>query len=132
MTIVVTPSVTQVVTVQSPISRIVNIVTPGPQGDTVILIAPTPTYDISGRLTEINFNTDYLLTEDNFALMHEDDTFIIQEVGDPSNGYRKTYTYDANGNLSTITFYQPNMPTTRTTLTWVEGRWAGTSTPEVI
>ena len=104
MTIIVTPSVTQVVTVQSPISRIVNIVTPGPQGDTVILIAPTPTYDISGRLTEINFN----------------------------NGYRKAYTYDANGNLSTITFYQPNMPTTRTTLTWVEGRWAGTSAPEVI
>jgi len=27
--------------------------------------------------------TDYLLTEDNFALMYEDDTFIYQEVGNP-------------------------------------------------
>ena len=31
-----------------------------------------------------NFKSDdYLLTEDNFALMYEDDTFIYQEVGNP-------------------------------------------------
>jgi hypothetical protein len=89
------------IVVTAPISSIVNVVTAGPQGARVNLIAPVPTYNASGKITEINFN----------------------------NGYRKVYTYDASGYLSTMTFYQPNLPTVRTTLTWVNGQWRGTSAP---
>jgi hypothetical protein len=34
--------------------------------------------------TGANTGVDYLLTEDSFALMYEDDTFIYQEVANPS------------------------------------------------
>jgi hypothetical protein len=89
------------ITVTEPISSIVNIVTTGPQGARVDLIAPVPTYDEDGRIIEIDFNDDY----------------------------RKVYTYNADGYLSTMTFYQPDLPTVRTTLTWVNGQWRGTSAP---
>ena len=89
------------ITVTEPISSIANIVTSGPQGARVDLIAPVPTYDEDGRIIEIDFNNDY----------------------------RKVYTYNADGYLSTMTFYQPDLPTVRTTLTWVNGQWRGTSAP---
>jgi hypothetical protein len=129
MTIVVTPGNTQVVAVQAssdntvtinktelvltvihepnsivvtaPISSIVNVVTAGPQGARVNLIAPDPTYDQQNRIIEINY----------------------------ANNFRKVFTYDVDGYMITVDFYQPGLPTQRTTLTWLNGLWQGTSAP---
>ena len=91
-------------TVNQPVSSIVTVTAVGPQGARVDLIAPVATYGGSGNLTEINYNS----------------------------GFRKVFTYDGNGYLSTVTFYQPSLPTTRKTLTWANGQWQSTSAPEVI
>ena len=96
---------TNTLTVNQPVSSIVTVTAVGPQGARVDLIAPVATYGGSGNLTEINY----------------------------SSGFRKVFTYDGNGYLSTVTFYQPSLPTTRKTLTWANGQWQSTSAPaEVI
>ena len=95
---------TNTLTVNQPVSSIVTVTAVGPQGARVDLIAPVATYSGSGNLTEINY----------------------------SSGFRKVFTYDGNGYLSTVTFYQPNLPTTRKTLTWANGQWQSTSAPVVI
>ena len=95
---------TNTLTVNQPVSSIVTVTAIGPQGARLDLIAPVATYGGSGNLTEINY----------------------------SSGFRKVFTYDGNGYLSTVTFYQPSLPTTRKTLTWANGQWQSTSAPEVI
>ena len=95
---------TNTLTVNQPVSSIVTVTAVGPQGARVDLIAPVATYGASGNLTEINY----------------------------SSGFRKVFTYDGNGYLSTVTFYQPSLPTTRKTLTWANGQWQSTSAPVVI
>lgn len=95
---------TNILTVNQPVSSIVTVTAVGPQGARVDLIAPVATYDGSGNLIEINY----------------------------SSGFRKVFTYDGNGYLSTVTFYQPSLPTTRKTLTWANGQWQSTSAPVVI
>ena len=95
---------TNTLTVNQPVSSIVTVTAVGPQGARVDLIAPVATYSGSGNLTEINY----------------------------SSGFRKVFTYDGNGYLSTVTFYQPSLPTTRKTLTWANGQWQSTSAPVVI
>ena len=95
---------TNTLTVNQPVSSIVTVTAVGPQGARVDLIAPVATYGGNGNLTEINY----------------------------SSGFRKVFTYDGNGYLSTVTFYQPNLPTTRKTLTWANGQWQSTSAPVVI
>ena len=95
---------TNTLTVNQPASSIVTVTAVGPQGARVDLIAPVATYGGTGNLTEINY----------------------------SSGFRKVFAYDGNGYLSTVTFYQPNLPTTRKTLTWANGQWQSTSAPEVI
>lgn len=95
---------TNTLTVNQPVSSIVTVTAVGPQGARVDLIAPVATYGGSGNLTEINY----------------------------SSGFRKVFTYDGNGYLSTVTFYQPSLPTTRKTLTWANGQWQSTSAPVVI
>ena len=95
---------TNTLTVNQPVSSIVTVTAVGPQGARVDLIAPVATYGGSGNLTEINY----------------------------SSGFRKVFAYDGNGYLSTVTFYQPSLPTTRKTLTWANGQWQSTSAPEVI
>ena len=95
---------TNTLTVNQPVSSIVTVTAVGPQGARVDLIAPVATYGGSGNLTEINY----------------------------SSGFRKVFAYDGNGYISTVTFYQPSLPTTRKTLTWANGQWQSTSAPEVI
>jgi hypothetical protein len=68
------------------------------------LVAPVPTYNLNGILTEINYNS----------------------------GYRKVFGYDLAGYLTTVDFYQPNKPTQRRTLSWLNGVWQGTSAPVVV
>ena len=95
---------TNTLTVNQPASSIVTVTAVGPQGARVDLIAPVATYGGSGNLIEINY----------------------------SSGFRKVFAYDGNGYLSTVTFYQPSLPTTRKTLTWANGQWQSTSAPVVI
>ena len=95
---------TNTLTVNQPVSSIVTVTAVGPQGARVDLIAPVATYGGSGNLIEINY----------------------------SSGFRKVFAYDGNGYLSTVTFYQPSLPTTRKTLTWANGQWQSTSAPVVI
>ena len=95
---------TNSLTVNKPVSSIVTVTAVGPQGARTDLIAPVATYGGSGNLTEINYNS----------------------------GFRKVFTYDGNGYLSTVTFYQPNLPTTRKTLTYANGKWQSTSAPVVV
>ena len=95
---------TNTLTVNQPASSIVTVTAVGPQGARVDLIAPVATYGGTGNLTEINY----------------------------SSGFRKVFAYDGNGYLSTVTFYQPSLPTTRKTLTWANGQWQSTSAPVVI
>lgn len=95
---------TNSLTVNKLISSIVKITAGGAQDAQVDLVAPVATYGGNGNLIEINYNS----------------------------GYRKVFTYDGSGYLSTVTFYQPNLPTTQKTLTWVNGQWQSTSAPVVV
>ena len=95
---------TNSLTVNKLISNIVEITAGGAQDTQADLVAPVATYNGNGNLTEINYNS----------------------------GFRKVFAYDGNGYLSTVTFYQPNLPTTRKTLTYVNGIWQSTSAPVVV
>jgi len=95
---------TNSLTVNKLISSIVEITAGGAQDTQADLVAPVATYNGNGNLTEINYNS----------------------------GFRKVFAYDGNGYLSTVTFYQPNLPTTRKTLTYVNGIWQSTSAPVVV
>jgi hypothetical protein len=95
---------TRTVVVPKTFSNLVKVITAGPQGARANLIAPTPTYNVNGRMTEINYD----------------------------NGFSKVFGYDVDGYLITVDFYQPGVPAERKTLTWVNGVWQGTSAPVVI
>jgi len=69
-----------------------------------LLTGPVATYDATGRLTRIDYD----------------------------GGYAKLFGVNADLLLSTIDFLRPGRPTLRKTLTWANGQWQRTSTPEVI
>jgi hypothetical protein len=69
-----------------------------------LLTGPVATYDSTGRLTRIDYD----------------------------GGYAKLFGVNAELLLTTLDFLRPGRPTLRKTLTWANGQWQRTSTPEVI
>jgi hypothetical protein len=68
-----------------------------------LLTGPVATYDSTGRLTRIDYD----------------------------GGFAKAFSY-TDGLLTILDFLRPGRPTLRKTLTWANGQWQRTSTPEVI
>ena len=68
------------------------------------LIAPVPEYDAQGRLIRIT----------------------------GEGGYAKQFGYNTEGLLATNDFIRPGQSTLRKNIYWSNGRWNGTSAPEVI
>jgi len=77
-------------------------VDPHPQYEP-LLTGPVATYDATGRLTRIDYD----------------------------GGYAKAFSY-TDGLLTILDFLRPGRSTLRKTLTWANGQWQSTSTPEVI
>jgi len=88
---------------------LLNSATLSTQSVTVAAAANTLSFYGTGTVTLTGVSTDgplvgtsanYLLTEDSFALMYEDDTFIYQEVANPS---RVSLTFTPTAGVLTLT-----------------------------
>ena len=110
------------ITLQQPAAALVSVVVPAAASLTISQPAAAVTVLVSETGS---VDRDYLGATPTYV------SGVLTAIA-YTNGTSKAFTYSPPGILSTIDYIDPNQPTLRKTLTWVNGVWQGTSAPVVI